>query len=280
MSAEQKQLMCVKDLAYSYGSVPVFSNLEFSIHAGEYICLVGANGSGKTTLLKHLVGLLKPAEGAVIRNIGMDEISYLPQTAHGTEDFPASVQEVILSARQNLAGSSLFYSKEDRQTLNEVAELLEITPILRKKIGEISGGQRRRVEIACAIARRPKLFILDEPFAGLDPEISDALHSILEDINESGSTIVLSSHDIGFVRRHASRVLELDGSIVYDGSPRKWHGLREKTDSCESHEYHDHTSEGFAHKDCAYCEHLAHHLVQSDNNCVYCDTPSSEDVSE
>ena len=132
------------------------------------------------------------------------------------------VYEVILSGLQRHL--KFFYTKEDYNRVNELLELLEIEEIKNKKLGEISGGQKQRVLIARAIAKKPKILIMDEPLSGLDSKISKEIYKIFRELNtKENLTILMTSHDLKNVQKEASRIIVLDdGKIVYDGNPNNW----------------------------------------------------------
>ena len=150
----------VENLDVSYSNHHALDNISFKVEEGEYVCLVGENGSGKSTLVKTIIGLIKPDEGKVNLNIGLDEISYLSQTNLKDLDFPATAKEIIMSGTQKHLKPP-FYTKQDKLDYDEVVKKLKIEDLLGRRIGDLSGGQKQRVLIARCLIRKPKLLILD-----------------------------------------------------------------------------------------------------------------------
>lgn len=215
----------VKNLTVSYSNHTALENINFKIDEGEYVCLVGENGSGKSTLVKTLVGLLKPDEGEIKLNIGLDEISYLSQTNLNDLDFPATAREVIMLGTQK-HNKLPFYTSKDKELYNEVVKKMKIEDIVGKRIGDLSGGQKQRVLIARALIRKPKLLILDEPATGLDYNITQELYKILETENkENKTTIIMATHDLDDIKNLKVHIIALAKTVKYDGELEGWKGL-------------------------------------------------------
>ena len=163
-------LIKIENASLGYEGKTVVNDISVDIKEKDYICIVGENGSGKTTLMKALLGLLKPLSGSITYSDGLkqNEIGYLPQSSDIQRDFPASVQEVVLSGCLNKK-HTFFYSKEQKKTAAENMKLTGIYDLRKKCFRELSGGQRQRVMLARALCATHKLIILDEPVTGLDP---------------------------------------------------------------------------------------------------------------
>lgn len=214
-------LIDCKDVEFSYDSRVVLGGVNFSVEEGDYLCIVGENGAGKSTLLKGLLKLKTPSRGKIdFTGVKSGEIGYLPQQTPAQRDFPASVEEVVLSGRLNSLGFLPFYRKADRQACEKVMMKLEILPLKNRCYRELSGGQQQRVLLARALCATKKLLILDEPVTGLDPVISSELYRIIKDVNESGITVIMVSHDVCGAIGEATHVLHLGESAqVFFGSP-------------------------------------------------------------
>ncbi len=212
----------VKNLSVSYGNNIVLDNISFQVKKGEYICLVGENGTGKSTLLKTIVKLKEKTSGDIKLNTELDKISYIPQVNTNGDTFPATVKEIILTGFQKNKGK-LFYSKDDYKKLEELADMLGITTILNNKIGSISGGQKQRVMIARSLCKDPEALFLDEPFSGLDVNITKELYKLIKELNEKFNiTILMATHDLKQIKNEAKRIIVLDKKVVYDGSAEEW----------------------------------------------------------
>jgi zinc transport system ATP-binding protein len=193
---------------FSYGSVTVLENAGFHIHQGEFIALVGPNGSGKTTVLKLILGLERPLSGTVeifgkAAAQGRNRIGYVPQQAAFDRAFPIPVAEVVMMGRLGASGR---YRAEDRAAAAEALEQVEIADLAARPYAALSGGQRRRVLVARALAAGPKILILDEPTANMDGESEERLFNTLGKL-KGNTTILIVTHDTEFVSALTDRVL-------------------------------------------------------------------------
>jgi zinc transport system ATP-binding protein len=189
------------------------------VEDGGYLCISGENGSGKSTVVKGLLGLIKPARGTVkIQGVRPDETGYLPQQTGAQKDFPAGVYEVVLSGRLGKRGMRPFYSREDRLAAAESMELLGIADLRNRCYGELSGGQQKRALLARTLCADPKLVVLDEPAAGLDPLIAEEVYRLLERINGEGKTIIMVSHDLRRALQSAGKILQLQNKQLFFGT--------------------------------------------------------------
>lgn len=220
-------VLSVRDLSISYNSIEALSGLSFEVGSGDYVGLVGPNGSGKSTLIKSILGLVKPSKGAITL-FGQDasvsrpwsRIGYLPQKMNTfSPHFPSSVREVVALGLISRKTFPRRIVKSDDSTIRHMLELLNITDIANKLIGELSGGQLQRVFIARALINDPEFVILDEPTTALDPETRENFFSLLRDINRDRHvTIILVTHDIGTIGAYASKLLYLDKKVIFYGS--------------------------------------------------------------
>lgn len=207
------------DFGYENHDAVIDLNLE--IYPGDYLCVVGENGSGKSTLIKGMLGLLKPTGGSlsVADELKRGGIGYLPQQTAAQKDFPATVQEVVLSGTLSRRGNRPFYSRAERKLADHNLERLGIEHLKQKCYRELSGGQQQRVLIARALCATEQLLILDEPITGLDPSaIQDFYHLIKKLNKEDGITIIMVSHDIGNVISQANKILHLHRRVVFCGT--------------------------------------------------------------
>lgn len=181
-------IKCI-DLDIGYDGKTVVSGLNLKINDGDYLCIVGENGSGKTTLMKTLLGLI-PLLGGSIQGLNKNDIGYLPQISDIQKDFPATVEEVVLSGTKKL-----FYRKKEKDLMRFNLERLNIANLSKCKFSELSGGQRQRVLLARALCASKKILLLDEPVSGLDPKATAMMYEIINKLNkEDGMTIIMISH--------------------------------------------------------------------------------------
>lgn len=210
------QLTCNK-LTLGYNSKIILENLSFSVNKGDYLYIVGENGSGKTTLMKTLLRLLKPMSGEIKTGDGLlpDEIGYLPQQTDVQKDFPASVREIVLSGCQSRCGKRPFYNKEEKKLANENMTKLGIEHLANKCYRELSGGQQQRVLLARALCATQKMLLLDEPVTGLDPNATEEMYNLINNLHKSGITIIMISHDIEAAKKYATHVLHIGKEIFF-----------------------------------------------------------------
>lgn len=222
-------LIRCEDVSIGYEGQTVVKDLDFSIEAGDYLCIVGKNGSGKSTLVKSLLGLKSVEKGRIIYGDGLkqNEIGYLPQQTDAQKDFPASVYEVILSGRLNSRGLKPFYTGADKKAAVEKMELLGIRDLARQCFRDLSGGQKQRALLARALCATKTLLLLDEPVTGLDPIVTAEFYQLIRRINrESGIAVVMVSHDIESAVEDASHILHLQERMLFFGTAQDYRKSR------------------------------------------------------
>ena len=190
-------VLSCEDVSLGYEGKPVVEHLNFRLEQGDYLCILGENGSGKSTLMKAILGLKSPMQGMLVRgeDLKANEIGYLPQQTVTQRDFPASVQEIVLSGFLSKRGMRPFYNKEERKIAQKNMKRLEIEPFMKKCYRDLSGGQQQRVLLARALCATSKLLLLDEPVAGLDPRVTAEMYELIQKLNREGITIIMVSHD-------------------------------------------------------------------------------------
>jgi zinc transport system ATP-binding protein len=217
--AERSIALRFDSVSFSYGTVKVLEVAAFHIHQGEFIALVGPNGSGKTTVLRLILGLLEPQKGAieimgrsVSRGGGLfgsasavrDRMGYVPQQTPADRTFPITVRNVVRMGR--LRPFSRKYGLEDKRAADEALAQVEITDLAERSYSGLSGGQRRRVLVARALAARPEFLILDEPTANMDTESEERLFNSLAKL-KGKTSILIVTHDMDFVSPLIDRAL-------------------------------------------------------------------------
>lgn len=224
------QIQC-EQLAVGYDGHEVLSGLDFSVNAGDYLCVIGENGSGKTTLMKTLLGLLKPISGSLSFSDGISrtDIGYLPQQTDVQRDFPASVWEIVLSGCQNKMGAKPFYGKKEKTAALENIHRMKIEDLHRRCYRELSGGQQQRVLLARALCAAGSILLLDEPTAGLDPKAIDEMYALIGSLHDSGITIIMISHDVANAEKYATHILDV-GNRVFFGTIDAYRKEREQHD--------------------------------------------------
>lgn len=216
-------LLTIKDLSLGYENMTVVDGLNFTVEAGDYLCIVGENGSGKSTLMKTILQLQKPLKGEVLVGDGLlsKEIGYLPQQTVIQKDFPASVKEIVISGCQGQMGLRPFYSKKEKEIARKNMDRMGITEFKDRCYRELSGGQQQRVLLARALCATRKVLLLDEPVAGLDPKVTLEMYEVIKKLNDSGITIIMISHDIGAAVKYATKILHI-GKEIFFGSKEEY----------------------------------------------------------
>lgn len=227
-------VLAVENLSIAYGRHLAVEDVSFRVGSGEFVHVVGRNGSGKSTLFKGVLGLLRPAAGGVRIEGGVAAAAYLSQESDADADFPATVNEVVLSGCQTGNRPFPFYTSADRDLAAQSLAVMGVSDLAGKPIGSLSGGQRRRVLLARCLCREPRLLLLDEPYNGLDPSSADALSALLNRLaSELGVTMLMTSHDLEAAAR-GTRVVELDRRLLFDGAADAWARWRRRRASSRS----------------------------------------------
>tara|TARA_B100001741_G_C16501736_1_gene575116 strand:- start:125 stop:862 length:738 start_codon:yes stop_codon:yes gene_type:complete len=217
-------LVEVKNLKKNYGAKEAVKGISFKINDNEILGLLGPNGSGKTTTIGMMLGLLKPSNGEIIidgKKIEENRIEILKKI-----NFISPYIELPkkLTVKQNLIVYGKLYSVSDiKKRIEYLSEKLRLGDLLGKITGELSSGQKNRVSLAKALINKPKVLLLDEPTASLDPEIGDFVRTFLEDYKkEKKISILLASHNMNEVTRLCKSTLMMkDGVIIDSGSPQE-----------------------------------------------------------
>lgn len=208
------QLKC-KNLTVGYEDGAVASGISFGVNAGDYLCILGENGSGKSTLMKTLLGLVPPLEGELSFDTSKEiHIGYLPQITQVQKDFPASVEEIVLSGCLKKTGKSPFYKKTHKVQAHVNMKKLNICDLAKKSYRNLSGGQQQRVLLARALCAAEDILLMDEPTAGLDSASTAEMYEYIEKLNKEGMTIIMISHDMEAVE-YATHVLDFNENISF-----------------------------------------------------------------
>ncbi len=206
----------IENMSFGYtNSYETLSNINIEINQGEFVTIIGENGSGKSSLIKCILGLNKIQKGKITVN---DRIGYLPQMTEIQNNFPATIEEIVLSGTIPQNVRKIFYTKEDKKKAEDIMKKLNLFDMRKKCFYELSGGQRQRVLIARALCSTDKVILLDEPVNGLDPKIVSEIYEMLYELNKNqGFTIIMVSHDVERSIKYSSRVIEIEnGKIVKD----------------------------------------------------------------
>jgi zinc transport system ATP-binding protein len=208
---KNEPIISVKNLNYTINNNQILSNISFDIYEGDFVGIIGPNGAGKSTLVKIITGEIEEYSGEVriVRKIG-----YVPQTEEIEVTFPMKVYELVLLGLYKDVGPMRRFKREHYQKVKDVLELLNIEELYDRQIGELSGGEYRRVMIARALVSKPDVLILDEPEANIDKQGQEVLLNILKKLkDEKNITIILVSHDLNMIFKETTRILCLNKTL-------------------------------------------------------------------
>ena len=209
------QIVC-ENVSLGYEGKPIVTGLNFTVNAGDYLCIVGENGSGKSTLMKTILNLTPPLAGSIhMEGLKPTQIGYLPQQTQVQRDFPASVLEIVLSGFQGQRGWRPFYTKEEKAAASANLKKLGLEGFERRCYRELSGGQQQRVLLARALCATQKCLLLDEPISGLDPKATAQMYEIIEQLHREGITIIMISHDVGAALADATHILHIGKHLFF-----------------------------------------------------------------
>ena len=211
--------MRLEDVWVHIDGMPVLEAVNLSIKQHDFLGIIGPNGGGKTTLLKAILGLITPTRGRItIFGLAPDKgrrfVGYVPQYSLFYRDFPVSVLDVVLMGRLGRMRPPRRYSEEDMRIAYEALETVEMLEYKDRQIGKLSGGQQQRVFIARALVNQPKLLLLDEPMANVDPQMQKELYELFESLRKQ-MAIVLVSHDISAVSIYVTKIACLNRKLYY-----------------------------------------------------------------
>jgi iron complex transport system ATP-binding protein len=218
----------VHSISFRYHEDWVLQEVSFRVEKGEFVGVIGPNGSGKTTLLKILYRLLAPQQGEILFELvsmkKMDRADIAKRIAVVAQEthllFPFTVLETVLMGRSPYLGDSIFESEKDLEIAKRAMEWTQILPFSERPMDELSGGERKRVFIARALAQEPEVILLDEPTANLDIHHQiDFLDLILTLNRERGLTIIMASHDMNMASEFCDRLILLQGGRIYKTGP-------------------------------------------------------------
>ena len=200
---------------YPGDSEPALDNVSLHIEPNEFVFLVGKSGAGKSTLMKTLLGLVAPIEGELSFDRSKEiHIGYLPQITQVQKDFPASVEEIVLSGCLKKTGMNPFYKKTHKVQAHVNMKKLNICDLAKKSYRNLSGGQQQRVLLARALCAAEDILLMDEPTAGLDAVSTAEMYEYIEKLNKEGMTIIMISHDMEAVK-YATHVLDFEDNISF-----------------------------------------------------------------
>ncbi|MWP49052.1 MULTISPECIES: manganese/iron ABC transporter ATP-binding protein [unclassified Gilliamella] len=215
----------VDDITVTYNNGhTAIHDASFHLNGGTICALVGVNGSGKSTLFKSIMGMVKPTRGRVTFNdmsvnqaLKQNIIAYVPQTEDVDWDFPVLVSDVVMMGRYGHMSFLRIPSKEDKKQVDIALERVNMLDFKYRQIGELSGGQKKRVFLARALAQQGSVLLLDEPFTGVDVKTENAIIDLLKTLRAEGHLILVSTHNLGSVPEFCDQVVLINQTVLAFG---------------------------------------------------------------
>lgn len=216
----------VRGVSVRYGAVQALDDVSLELQPGRIVGLLGVNGSGKSSLFGAIMGTVPIAAGR-IRLFGGEPaaarkralVSYVPQAEAVDWDFPLTVRDVVLMGRYGRMGPTRRASRQDRDATEQALQRVGLRDLASRQIGELSGGQRKRVFIARGVAQEASLLLLDEPFAGVDKASERVIVELLHGLRDEGRGILVSTHDLAGVPELCDEVVLLQRRVLFRGPP-------------------------------------------------------------
>ncbi len=220
-SADSADLKFV-DITKKFGKVTAVNNVSLQVKRGEMITLLGPSGCGKTTILRMIAGLEVPSSGKIL--LGGEDITSLPANERKiTMVFQSYALFPHMNVYENIAYGLRVQRMKDgeiKEAIDETLSLVGLEGLAKRGASELSGGQQQRVALARALILKPKVLLFDEPTSALDPELVGDVLDVMKKLAEDGMTMVVVTHEMGFAREVADRVIFMDdGMVVEEGGP-------------------------------------------------------------
>lgn len=215
----------VHDLTVAYQKRPVLYGVDLAVPPGSLVGIVGPNGAGKSTLIKSVMGLVPSSDGWV-KVFGADiksnifRVGYVPQRESVDWDFPVSVTDVVLMGCYGRLGLIRRPSREEKEKARAALKKVGLEAYAKRQIANLSGGQQQRVFLARALAQESDLYLMDEPFAGVDAATEAAIVELLREIRDQGKTVLVVHHDLGSAREYFDMMLLLNMRVVAFGKTK------------------------------------------------------------
>ncbi len=222
MHKQGDDVIIVEDLTISYDIKPVLWDIDLKIPQGALMAIVGPNGAGKSTLIKGMLQLVNVVSGFV-RFFGKPyhemrkKIAYVPQRGSVDWDFPTTVFDVVLMGRYGHVGWIKRPTKKDKEIALNSLEKVGMTEFKSRQISELSGGQQQRVFLARALAQEADIYIMDEPFQGVDIVTEQAIVKLLQTLNSEGKTLIVVHHDLKTVDKYFNYVTLINLEVIASG---------------------------------------------------------------
>lgn len=225
--SEKATAIRLNQLTVAYEAQPVLWDISFSIPKGTLTAVVGPNGAGKSTLIKSLINLIKPIAGEVEFTFDQSTeedyrknknlVAYVPQNGSVDWDFPTTVLDVVVMGRYGHIGWFKRPKKKDKSLANEMLAKVGMADFKDRQISQLSGGQRQRVFLARALVQEAEIYLMDEPFQGVDAQTEKIIIQLLKELKSEGKTIVVVHHDLQTVPEYFDEVVLINREVIGNG---------------------------------------------------------------
>jgi manganese/zinc/iron transport system ATP- binding protein len=222
MTVATQPILQLRGLFAGYDQRWALEAVDLDLPAGRLVGVIGPNGSGKSTLLRSILGLVPHRRGSVMMDggpIDRQRIAYVPQRDLVDWSFPISAAQVVMMGRFHHIGPVLGPRREDRAAVHEALERVGMRDLADRQIGSLSGGQQQRVFIARALVQAADVILLDEPMTGVDRGTEEAITALMQELRDSGSTVVYATHDLETAADVSDLLCFVNGRVVAFGSP-------------------------------------------------------------
>ncbi len=212
----------IHDLTVSYDKKPVIWGVDLAVPEGKLVGIIGPNGAGKSTLIKAIMGHI-PLSSGWVKIFGKPysenrtRVGYVPQRESVDWDFPVTVMDVVLMGRYGRLGLFKRPKKSDREIARECLDKVKMLPFANRQIANLSGGQQQRVFLARALAQESDIYLMDEPFAGVDAATESAIVTLLQELKNRGKTLLVVHHDLSTAPGYFDMLLLLNMRVVAFG---------------------------------------------------------------
>lgn len=217
-------MLAVQNLSVSYRGIEALTAVSLTLQAGEWVGLIGPNGAGKSTLVKAILGLT-PYQGNILLNgVSMKrqrrQVAYVPQRSQIDWDYPITAWTVVMMAQTAALGWGRSPDAKAKKRVSAALDRVEMLSLKDRPIGQLSGGQQQRIFLARALAQQPNLFLLDEPFTGIDKKTEAIMMGIFADLSRQGKTLLVCSHEWGEALNRYHRLLLLNRRVLANDTPQ------------------------------------------------------------
>lgn len=223
---QEKPAFKIHQLSVNYEKTPVLWDISLEVPHGKLVAIVGPNGAGKSTLLKAALGLIKPIAGSIaffgepLKKVRR-RVAYVPQRESVDWNFPLTVFDLVLMGRYGRRGFFSRPSKADRGAVSHYLEQVGLEQFAKRQISQLSGGQQQRAFLARALIQEADLYLMDEPFTGIDISSAKTIVSILQKLRDQGKTLFVVHHDLGSIQEIFDWVILLNMCLVGCGGAQE-----------------------------------------------------------